>query len=113
EIVDKRTLAWPPERELKPFWLIRYSLRDKSGFGEDKLDCGVIGSMTFCFFSYEFAQRPPEDCYAIHCCWEMECQKLIEEMDVTDPDEYASMMSQWSGEPFESPKIVKIAELSA
>ncbi len=113
EIVDRRVLRWPPEREPKPFWLIRYTVRDKSGLGEDDIDCGVIGSMTFCFFSYEFAQRPPEDCYAIHCYWEMEGQKLIEELEPPDPSEYASMLSQWKGDNIQSPRIVTVAELSS
>jgi hypothetical protein len=112
EIVDYRTLAWPPEREPKPFWLLRYRLRDESGMGHDDMNAGVIGSMTFCFFTYEFHRLPPEDCYAIHCYWEMQGQDLIEEFEVTDSAEYESMLSQWKGLDVQSSNIVTVAELS-
>ena len=113
EIMDHRLLAWPPEREPKPFWLIRYLVRDKTGLGDDNVGCGLVGSMTFCLFSHHLDQRPPEDGYAIHCYWEMKGEDLIEEMEVTDPTEYANMLSQWTGEELASPRIIKVAETDA
>lgn len=112
EIVDQRELAWPPDREPQPFWLLRYRLRDRSGLEEDQEDCGLVGSMTWCFFSYEMTQRPPEDVYAIHCCWEMENQKLIVETDVTDSAEYPRAFEQWQGAPIEQPQIMRVVEVS-
>lgn len=112
EIVDQRQLAWPPDRELQPFWLLRYCVRDRSGLEEDDIDCGLVGSMTWCFFSYSMDQRPPEDVYAIHCYWEMEHDDLITENEVTDAQEYAALLVQWRGAPLEDAKIIHIAELS-
>ncbi|NLS98208.1 MAG: hypothetical protein GXX96_39265 [Planctomycetaceae bacterium] len=112
EIVDHRQLAWPPERQLQPFWLIRYRLRDRTGLEEDDVDCGLVGSTTWCFFSYKMHQRPPEDAYAIHCYWEMEHADLIDENEVTDASEYAGLLGQWQGAPIESPTITRVAELS-
>lgn len=112
-ITDHRELAWPPDRERKPFWLIKYRRRDTTGLGEDDVGIGMVGSVTFCFFSYEMTQRPPEDCYAIHCCWEMSHNKLIEETDVRgDQGEYASLLAQWNGPPLEKPRMLFVAELS-
>lgn len=112
EIVDHRELSWPPEREAKPFWLIRYKLRDPSDTGEDEEDCGLVGSVTFCFFSYQLAQRPPEDGYAVHCYWEMEQRGLIEEADVTDDDEYAELLQEWSGPALDRVRLLRVAEIS-
>jgi hypothetical protein len=113
EIVDRRTLKWPPEREPKPFWLIRYLLRDTTGLDNDDVNCGLVGSMTWCFFSYDLDQRPPEDSYAIHCYWELAGQDLITEEDVANPKEHAGMLSQWSRGELESPRIVKVADLDS
>ena len=56
EIVDHRTLAWPPAKELTPFWLLRYRIRDQTGLENDDVDCGLVGSVTWCFFSYKHAR---------------------------------------------------------
>jgi hypothetical protein len=113
EIVDHRRLAWPPEREPKPFWLIKYRVKDTTGLGEDETECGLVGSMTFCFFSYKLTQRPPEDAYAVHCYWEMEHAKLIEELDVKEnPAEYKTLLKQWRGVALENPQMLFVAELS-
>lgn len=113
EIVDHRQLAWPPERVQKPFWLIRYRLSDKTGLDDDDVDCGLVGSMTWCFFSYKMHQRPPADAYAIHCYWEMQHQKLIEEQEVTKGSEYAKMLDQWQGAALQEPKITRVATFSS
>jgi hypothetical protein len=112
EVVDHRRLAWPPDRELKPFWLIRYRLRDQTGLEEDDVNCGLVGSVTWCFFLHKMHVRPPEDAYAIHCCWEMEHVSLIDEAEVTDASEYAAMLEQWQGACLQSPTITRVAELS-
>ena len=113
QIVDHRQLAWPPGRELKPFWLIKYTVKDTTGLGEDDVECGLVGSTTFCFFSYKLTQRPPEDAYAVHCYWELEQSGLIEESDVRkDPKEYEVLLKQWSGGPLENPQMLFVAELS-
>ena len=113
EIVDHRKLAWPPERELKPFWLIKYMVKDTTGLGEDDVDCGLVGSTTFCLFSKKLAQRPPEDAYAVHCYWEMEQAGLIDESDVRESSrEYEVLLKQWRGGPLENPQVLFVAELS-
>lgn len=112
EVIDHRELAWPPERQTQPFYLIRYCLRDRTGLEEDNVECGLVGSMTWCFFTYKMHERPPEDAYAIHCYWEMETAKLIAEAEVTDASEYATMLGQWQGTLLHEPTIVRVAELS-
>ena len=112
EIVDHRELDWPPEREPLPFWLMRFRLRDQTGLEDDEVDCGLVGSATWCFFSYKMHQRPPEDVYAIHCYWEMQHAELIVEDEVTDPSEYAGLLNQWHGNRLESATITRVAEVS-
>jgi hypothetical protein len=112
DIVDSRTLAWPPEGKKKDLWLIKYTVYDDTGLEEDDMDVGMVGSTTFCLFSYHLASRPPEDGYAIHCCWELEGQKLLIEKDVDTPGDYASLFAQWRGEELTSPEILLVVEIS-
>lgn len=77
EIVDHRDLNWPPERDAKHLWLIKYCVKDATGLKPDDVGVGLVGSITFCLFLYKLEQRPPEDCYAIHCYWEMTGRNLI------------------------------------
>ena len=112
EIVDHRQLAWPPDRQTSPFWLIKYRMRDRTGLEDDDVECGLVGSATWCFFIYDMHQRPPEDAYAIHCYWEMEHADLIDDNVVTDASEYAELLKQWHGAPLESAKITRVAEIS-
>jgi hypothetical protein len=96
EIVDHRMLKWPPEREEKPFWLIKYTNAASNALEEESSECGLVGSMTFCLFSYNLTERPPEDGYAVHCYWELTHAKLIDETRLDEKsEEYASMLSQW------------------
>lgn len=112
EIIDHRELAWPPEFEKRPMWIIKFLSRDKTGLEDDICDCGLVGSMTWSFFFYSMIQRPPEDVYAIHCYWELQQNNLIEELEVKDHSEYEVMLRQWQGAALQSPRIFKIAELS-
>jgi tetratricopeptide (TPR) repeat protein len=113
EVVDSRELAWPPDGERRRLRLIKYRVRTSSVLEEDDVDVGLVGSVTFCLFSYKLAQRPPEDCYAIHAAWEMESAGLIRTMDV-DPwsREYDAMLKQWTGDALEEVVVTRVAELS-
>jgi hypothetical protein len=113
EIVDHRQLCWPPEFDPKPFWLLRYRAKAQTELDEDDIGVGLAGSVTWCFFSRELSQRPPEDGYAIHCCWEMESAKLLKLAEVDeDSNEYDSFLNQWAGRPLVSAKVKHVAELS-
>jgi hypothetical protein len=52
-------------------------------------------------------QRPPEDCLAIHCCWELG----LEESEVDDPTEYTSMLEAWPHQPLADPVVTRVVEL--
>ncbi|GAA4454526.1 hypothetical protein [Novipirellula rosea] len=113
EIIDQRELAWPPEGQPRPFWIVRYLLKDRTGLEKDDIGCGLVGSMTWCFFMSDTHRRPPEDIYAIHCFWEMEHSELIVDVEVTDPGEYASVLGSCDLSEYDDVKIVRVAELSA
>ena len=112
EVVDIRELDWPGHDEKRPFWLLRYRLKDKTGLSPDDVGCGLVGSMTWSFFSGDMHRRPPEDCYAIHCTWEMQGADLIEESEVTDPAEYTHMLRDVSDGQYQRCRIVRVAEVS-
>jgi hypothetical protein len=112
EIVDQRKLFWPPAGEAKQLWLIKYRVKDLTGLSNDDVGAGLVGSVTFCLFSYELEQRPPEDGYAIHCYWELSRGGQITEGDTKGPSEYADWLQQWNGPKLESPEVIAVSELS-
>ena len=112
QIVDRRELAWPPERETGEFFLIRFLARDPEGLEPDQIDCGLVGSMTWCFFSGKMHLRPPEDAYALHCYFEMQHDDAIEEAEVDDESEYEHQLAQWQGPPLTNLKLQVVAEIS-
>lgn len=107
EIVDKRTIPWPPSGEEKTLWTIRYRLKDEYGLEADDVDCGLVGGTTWCFFSYSMHQRPPEDCLAIHCSWELG----LEESDVENSSDYDAFLSQWPHEPLADAAVIRVVEI--
>ncbi|MFM7739777.1 MAG: hypothetical protein ACKO9H_10260 [Planctomycetota bacterium] len=113
EVLDHRELAWPPTGERKPFWLIWFRLRDRTGLEGDKVSCGVVGSMTWSFFFGQMEQRPPEDVYAIHSCWEMQQAKMVEVSDIVEPCPFESLLLQWWGHPLEDPRVTDVAKISS
>ncbi len=113
EIIDHRRLNWPPIRERKPFWLLKYRVKDKTGLEDDDVGVGLFGSVTFCFFTYELDQRPPEDVYAIHCYWEMERQGLIAEVEMEQgSSEYSQMLRQATLHDVTGAQVILVADPS-
>lgn len=112
EIIDKRRLAWPPEFKEKPFWVIRYTLHDKTGEGKDDIGVGLVGSSTWCFFDDEMIDFSPEDVYAKHCFWEMENKGLIETIKGGDLAEHQNVLQNWHGEKPDDIKIILTINIS-
>lgn len=113
EIVDHRFLNWPPDGKPIPVWLIKYRAKDATGQKPDDLGVGLVGSVTFCLFSYKLEQRPPEDSYAIHCYWELNCRGLIEEIDLPEGSrEYDRMLEQCKLDGLTATRITLVVEPS-
>jgi hypothetical protein len=70
EVYDHRRLFWPPTRDERDVWLVRYRCEDD----EPPEGVGMVGSVTFVLFNTTSADMPPEDIYALHCCWELQQQ---------------------------------------
>jgi hypothetical protein len=112
ETVDARDFHWPPDREKKRCSILRYRAKATDPLQEDDVNCGMVGSVTFCLFSYKMHLRPPDDVYAIHCAWEVSQHGLIEVSAAEDPAEYANLLQQWTGKPLQGPNVLPVAELS-
>lgn len=107
EILDRRTIDWPPAGEETSLWLIKYRLGDGWGLEPDDVDCGLVGSTTWCFFNRTMHQRLPDDCYAIHCCWELG----LEDSEVDDPSEYEGMLKQWPHSALKDVEMGRVVEV--
>jgi hypothetical protein len=111
EIVDKRTLPWPTAGHALPLWLVRYTSRDADGREDSGI--GMVGSTTWCFFSKDFEQRPPEDIYALHCYWELQQARGVEEDDdVRARPGEGTWLEQWGGGALQSARVLRTATLS-
>lgn len=110
EIIDRRELKWPLEEQPRTVWLVRYLLRDSLGLDPDDVGCGLVGSVTLCFFDPNMLRRPPEDVYAFHCCWEMEQAKLIQVQEAESAelsDELVKLLKR----PIEDPSLLASARV--
>jgi hypothetical protein len=70
EVYDHRRLFWPPTKDERDVWLLRYRYEDEEGAPEEGV--GMVGSVTFALFGETTAELPPEDIYALHCIWELQ-----------------------------------------
>ncbi|HEX8704007.1 MAG TPA: HEAT repeat domain-containing protein [Myxococcaceae bacterium] len=70
ELYDHRRLFWPPTGDERDVWLVRYRCEDD----DPPEGVGMVGSETFVLFNTTSADMPPEDIYALHCCWELQQQ---------------------------------------
>jgi len=71
ELLDHREMYWPPTNDWRPLWLFRYVYRAHAGEPESD-GVGMTGSITFSLIDETSPGMPPDDIYALHCCWEME-----------------------------------------
>ena len=112
EVLDHRSLNWPPEGEPRELYLVKYTLRKDDGSCD--VDCGLVGSVTFCLFGWQNHRRPPTDAYAIHCAWEMESRQLIDSVDYRDDQQPANLPAElhdWPGDPLVNPRVVQVSQM--
>ena len=110
EIIDHREVPWPPSGDMKKVWLIKYLKRDTVGLDGDDVNIGMVGSMTWCFFGYDLIKRPIEDIYALHVCFEMENDELIQESSEIEELDLERWLPQWKGEPLSDVELIKVIE---
>jgi hypothetical protein len=78
-LLDTRELYWPPTRDRRRVWLFRYRYEVPADPEETdtthhlyETGVGMVGSITFSLLGETHPDMPPEDLYALHCCWELE-----------------------------------------
>jgi hypothetical protein len=73
EVFYKKTLYWPPTKDIRPIYLIRYTYKKRNEDESDEVGIGLVGSVTFSLFGLESALTlKPIELLAIHCNWELE-----------------------------------------
>lgn len=111
EIVDQRTLRWPPDFGERRMRLIRYRVRDSEGKEDSAV--GLVGSTTFCLFGTKLDERPPEDGYALHLAWELTNHNLlVEDREAGTSTDYDPLLKSWTGSPLRNPKIAAAMEIA-
>ncbi len=111
-VVDKRELQWPPDCSTRKIWLIQYVVKDPNGIGDDEIEIGLHGGVSWRTVGYESKQRPPEDLYAFHCSSDALQSGLIKEIEVFDPDEYESMLGHCKEMPLIEVVVTYVAIMS-
>lgn len=75
-IFDKRNIYWPPTKDFRTIYLIKYTYKNYNEDGSDKTGIGLVGSVTFSFFSINnILKLKPLEVLAIHCNWELKKEK--------------------------------------
>lgn len=73
EVYYKRNLYWPPAKEVRSIYLIKYTYKNHKEDGSDDVGIGLVGSVTFSLFGLEnMLTLKPIELLAIHCNWELE-----------------------------------------
>jgi hypothetical protein len=81
KLLDTREMHWPPARERRTVWLFEYRYRPEDASEgndeddddtEDEVGVGMVGGITHSLTDETSPEMPPEDIYALHCCWELE-----------------------------------------
>ena len=73
EIFDSRVLYWPPTKDKRKLWLIKYAYKNWNE-GKGEIVVGMVGSVTFALFGEDTENLSPEDIYGLHCLWELRQQ---------------------------------------
>ncbi len=101
EIIDQRELNWFDSDTPTLFTLLRYRSAGETVLDEDETGVGIVGSMTWSFFSEHMDQLPAEDVYAIHYVFEAVNAELIKEVDQPDVQFTGEWLEQWTLGPLE------------
>ncbi len=96
-VVDHRELDWPGLEQPQHFWLLRYHMKTEDPLQPIDSGVGLVGSMTWCFFSDSFDRLAPEDVYAIHCVWEAENQDMVRVFESVPEKDKAELLKEWKG----------------
>jgi hypothetical protein len=73
EIFYSRSLYWPPTKDVRTIYLIKYTYKNHKEDGSDEVGIGLVGSVTFSLFGLEnILTLKPIELLAIHCNWELE-----------------------------------------
>lgn len=73
EIYDKRELFWPPTKDKRVLYIIKYVYKNYNDDNTDETGVGMVGSITFSLFEVDNIDKlKPAEIYAIYCNWELE-----------------------------------------
>ncbi len=75
ELYDTREMFWPPTNDWRPLWLFKYRYHAAGDDESESVGVGMTGSITFSLIDEASPDLPPEDIYALHCCWELEANE--------------------------------------
>ncbi len=75
ELLDKRTLYWPPTRDTRELRLFSFVYDKRGDRDERTVGVGMVGSMTWAFFDLTKPTMKPQDIYGLHCCFELEANE--------------------------------------
>jgi hypothetical protein len=75
EIYDSREMFWPPTDDRRRLWIVRYRYGVCEGREKEDIGVGLVGSITFALFTETNADMRPDEIYALHCCWELQCNE--------------------------------------
>lgn len=74
EVYDHKKLFWPPTKDQREIWLIKFTYQFKDD-AAPKSGYGCVGSMTWSSFEEHGTPPKPQELYLHHCALEMERDK--------------------------------------
>ncbi len=117
ELLDHRSLPWLDSDGPIQVSLVRYRAAGQTPLDEEQSGVGIVGPMTWSFFSEDIQQLPIDDIYSIHCAFEAIQYGYIEEIEVSDfsgddKSTAQSLLKQWTAEPLEQVELQAVHDFS-
>lgn len=76
QIVDTRRIYWPPTRDERQVWILRYGYPEaEAEEGRPATGLAMVGSITYALYGEAPVDRDPLEVYALHCCWELQINR--------------------------------------
>lgn len=73
EVFYKKSLYWPPTKDVRTIYLVKYLYKNHKDDGSDQQGIGLVGSVTFSLFGPDdMLTLKPIEVLALHCNWELE-----------------------------------------
>jgi hypothetical protein len=111
EVLDRRTLVWPPSAAEREVFLLRsWTI---NGHGDEMRGLGMVLDGECRSVHQDMFERPVEDVYAHTCAYGLSRDGILIDDTVFRGHDYDSLLAQWKGRRPDQARMLSVAEIPA